>query len=97
MIDHQMHWYPRAYFESILDRTGFPRARRDGAGGYLFQISPEQIEWPIAAPHFDLDAALAQAAEDGIDAAVISPNLIGDVTWYELGEARETLALIHDE
>ena len=28
---------------------------------------------------------------------MISPNLIGDVTWYELGEARETLALLHEE
>ena len=97
MIDHQMHWYPRSYFESILDRTRFPRARRDGADGYLFQSSPEQTEWRIAPPYYDLDAALAQAAADGIEAAVISPNLIGDVTWYELGEARETLALLHEE
>lgn len=97
MIDHQMHWYPQAYFESILDRDAFPRARRDGAGGYRFQSSPEQTEWPVSPPYFDLDAALAQAADDGVEAAVISANLIGDVTWYELGEARETLALIHEE
>lgn len=97
MIDHQMHWYPQSYFESILDRAHFPRTRRDGAAGYLFQSSPEQTEWPITPPYYDLDAALAQAAADGIEAAVISPNLIGDVTWYELGEARETLALLHEE
>lgn len=97
MIDHQMHWYPRSYFESILDRHGFPRTRRDGAGGYVFQASPREIEWAITPPYFDLDASLAQAAADGVEAAVISPNLVGDVTWYELGEARATLALLHDE
>lgn len=97
VVDHQSHWYPESYLESILDREAFPRTRRGPEGTYVWQSNPNDIEWPIPRHFVDLEVSMEQAAADGIDVVVCSPNMVGDVTWYDLGEARETIAFVNGE
>ena len=40
IVDCHCHWYPAAFFEAILTRRSYPRAQRDGAGGYLLELAP---------------------------------------------------------
>lgn len=97
VVDHQSHWYSEAYLESILERDAFPRTRRGPDGTYVWQSGPHDIEWPIPRHYVDLEVSMQQAETDGIDVVVCSPNMIGDVTWYDLGEARETIAFVNGE
>ncbi|HEY7440432.1 MAG TPA: amidohydrolase family protein [Acidimicrobiia bacterium] len=97
VVDYQSHWYPEAYLETILDRDAFPRTRRGEDGGYVWQSNASDIEWPIPRHFVDLEVSMAQAEADGIDVVVCSPNMVGDVTWYDVGEARETIELVNGE
>jgi aminocarboxymuconate-semialdehyde decarboxylase len=56
IVDSHFHWWPREIFEELCSRTGYPRAERDGKGGYRYFRAPGctyVLEiWP---EWFDLD------------------------------------------
>jgi aminocarboxymuconate-semialdehyde decarboxylase len=36
IVDSHFHWWPRSIWEALCERTGYPRAERDGKGGYRY-------------------------------------------------------------
>jgi len=56
IVDSHFHWWPRSIFEALCERTGYPRAERDGKGGYnLLSRRGVQSYLPVWAEWFDLD------------------------------------------
>src|SRR6185312_894981 len=60
VIDSHFHWWPRGVFEDLCSREGYPRAERDGVGGYRYYRAPGCTYvlkiWPA---WFDLDEQFA--------------------------------------
>jgi aminocarboxymuconate-semialdehyde decarboxylase len=81
IVDSHVHWLPRAVFEELCTRTTYPRAERDGKGGYRYyraagtapSMSP-WLEW------FDLDDQLAYMDSLGHHVDVVSS--IGPFSVY---------------
>ncbi|HTX07325.1 MAG TPA: amidohydrolase family protein [Solirubrobacteraceae bacterium] len=96
VVDHQAHWYPPAYFESILDRETPPMARRVDADTYVYvdALGAEQV----CPPTFHaLDVHQADMDAHDVDVAVLSPNLVGDVSRLPLEDAVSTAELLNAE
>jgi aminocarboxymuconate-semialdehyde decarboxylase len=56
IVDSHFHWWPRSIFEALCERTGYPRAERDGKGGYRYlRAEGVQSFLPVWAEWFDLD------------------------------------------
>jgi aminocarboxymuconate-semialdehyde decarboxylase len=59
IIDSHFHWWPRSVFEDLCKRKGYPRAERDGKGGYNYWRNAASNgrfnTWPA---WFDLDKEL---------------------------------------
>lgn len=59
IIDSHFHWWPRAVFEELCRRRGYPRAERNARGGYNYWRK-EGEPWFVLGPEwFDLDAQLS--------------------------------------
>jgi aminocarboxymuconate-semialdehyde decarboxylase len=59
IVDSHFHWWPRSIFEALCERTGYPRAERDGKGGYIYyRAAGVQSYLPVWAEWFDLDKQL---------------------------------------
>ena len=59
IIDSHFHWWPRAVFEELCKRQGYPRAERNARGGYNYWRK-EGEPWFVLGPEwFELDAQLA--------------------------------------
>jgi aminocarboxymuconate-semialdehyde decarboxylase len=97
LVDYQTHWYPEAYFKSILDRVEFPRAKRLPEGGYYLEMKEGGWEQKIPQVMVDLDLQFADIDELGVDTMVSTPSIIGEVGFMELGAAKEAIALINEE
>jgi len=96
VVDCQWHWHPTAFLEAHVGRAQPPRAVRSG-GGYLYEVSAEEI-WRFDAPRFhDLETQVAHMELAGIDAAIVSPSVVGDVNDREPSEARELSLLLNEE
>jgi aminocarboxymuconate-semialdehyde decarboxylase len=57
IVDSHFHWWPRSIWDALCERTGYPRAERDGKGGYRYYRSPGVQQsslnpWP---EWFDID------------------------------------------
>jgi aminocarboxymuconate-semialdehyde decarboxylase len=94
VYDCQAHWYPPGFFELCLERTTFPRCRRDG-DGYRFELGPETFV-PFSGPMIDLDQLLELMAGNGIDVLVSSSEPLS-VTGWQVGEAAEAARVLNDE
>jgi aminocarboxymuconate-semialdehyde decarboxylase len=95
VIDCQWHWYPRAACQALTARRTHPLWTRHADG---FRFEPSSTErWFYSADYVDLDRQLAIMDDAGIDAAVVSPVIAGDVSGLELADARETCALFNEE
>jgi aminocarboxymuconate-semialdehyde decarboxylase len=94
VYDCQAHWYPPGFFELCLERTSFPRCRRDG-DGYRFELGPETFV-PFSGPMIDLDQLLELMAGNGIDVLVSSSEPLS-VTGWQVGEAAEAARVLNDE
>jgi aminocarboxymuconate-semialdehyde decarboxylase len=99
ILDSHFHYYPREIFERLCERTGYPRAERDGKGGYRYyrhEGAPPTLkpwkEW------FDLDEQLARMDATGHQVDVICSLGPYSVHFSELPpeEGREA-ALIWNE
>jgi len=96
VVDCQWHWHPTAFLEAHLGRSEPPRATRSG-GGFIYEVSADEV-WRFDSPRFhDLDTGVARMHHAGIDAAVVSPSVVGDVNDRELAEAKELSLLLNEE
>lgn len=96
VVDCQWHLHPTAFLEAHLGREKPPRAERSG-GGFIYEVSADEV-WRFDSPRFhDLDTQVARMANAGIDAAVISPSVAGDLSDRNRVEAREMSALLNEE
>jgi aminocarboxymuconate-semialdehyde decarboxylase len=56
ILDSHFHWWPRSIFDALCERTTYPRAERDGKGGYRYFRAPDTMSFlPVWAEWFDLD------------------------------------------
>jgi predicted TIM-barrel fold metal-dependent hydrolase len=95
IVDHQAHWYPRSYVESLIDRDGYPSARRQGPN--LLYESAVGESWLLSPRYTDLDVQLADMDAHGVDVALTSANLPGEVSRLDLEQAVQTLDVLNDE
>jgi predicted TIM-barrel fold metal-dependent hydrolase len=95
VVDYQTHWYPPAYLDSIRGRAAYPHTELvGGVYSYEGRMGDRRL---LDRRFFDLEVALADMDEHGIDVMVCSPNLVGEVTALPLAEARETAQLLNEE
>lgn len=99
IVNHQAHWYPPAYLDSICGREGYPRAEKRDGGRYFYEMGPEPGAWrfEIRSRFWNIEEQIADLDASGIDVAVINPNMVGEVAGLDLGEARETIAMLNAE
>jgi aminocarboxymuconate-semialdehyde decarboxylase len=93
VYDCQAHWYPPVFFELCLERTSFPRCRRDG-DGYLFELGPDTFV-PFSGPMTDLDQLLELMGGNGIDVLVSSSEPLS-VTGWQLDDAVEAARVLNE-
>jgi len=93
VYDCQAHWYPPDFFELCLERTTFPRCRRDG-DGYLFELGPESFV-PFSGPMIDVDELLELMEGNGIDVLVSSSEPLS-VTGWQVDEAAEAARVLNE-
>lgn len=58
IVDSHFHWYPRPVFEALCGRDRFPRAERDGHGGYRYWLREGGRCMNLGPAWFDLDRQL---------------------------------------
>jgi len=71
IIDSHFHWWPRSVFEELCKRTSYPRAERNGRGGYNYvghEGRPSLNSWK---EWFDLDKQLEHMDGLGHDVSVV--------------------------
>jgi aminocarboxymuconate-semialdehyde decarboxylase len=72
IIESHFHWWPRSIFEDLCDRPGYPRAERDGNGGYHYYRAADcTYVLPVPAVWFDLDDQFAYMDTLGHDVAAV--------------------------
>jgi aminocarboxymuconate-semialdehyde decarboxylase len=61
IVDAHFHWWPRSVFNALCERTMYPRAERNGKGGYTYWRNPDNstARFDLGAEWFDLDRLLA--------------------------------------
>jgi aminocarboxymuconate-semialdehyde decarboxylase len=96
IVDYHAHWYPPGYMESVLDRTDFPHAERRQDGGFYYNFD-SGLRFDFPQEFFSLEEHIADMDAHGVDVAVLSPTVPGDVTRMELSQARETLDYLNAE
>ena len=94
VFDCQAHWYPPGFFELCLERTDFPRCRRND-DGYLFELGPDNFV-PFSGPMIDLDQLLELMQGNGIDVLVSSSEPLS-VTGWRIDEAAEAARVLNEE
>jgi aminocarboxymuconate-semialdehyde decarboxylase len=72
IIDSHFHWWPRSIFESLCERQSYPRAERNGTGGYRYwRRESEPPRFNLGAEWVDLDRQLEHMDGLGHDMKVI--------------------------
>lgn len=70
IVDSHFHWWPRSIFEALCSRTGYPRAERDGQGGYRYYRTADcTYMLPVWPAWFDLDQQFAYMDSTGYQVA----------------------------
>ena len=80
IIDSHFHWWPRSIFEQLCKRTTYPRAERNGRGGYNYvghEGRPSLNSWK---EWFDLDQQLEHM--DGLGHEVGAVLSLGPFSIY---------------
>ena len=93
VFDCQAHWYPPSFFELCLERTSFPRCRRND-DGFRFELAPDAFV-PFAGPMIELDQLLELMEKNGIDVLVSSSEPLS-VTGWEVNEAVEAARVLNE-
>ncbi|MFI0487046.1 amidohydrolase family protein [Actinomadura sp. 9N215] len=95
IVDCQWHWHPPALLDWHLGRAEHPRAFRTGTG-YRYEVSPDET-WVYDRRFTDLDHQVQVLDAVGIDVAVVSASVAGDLSDRPLGEARDLCVLLNEE
>ncbi len=93
VVDVQCHWYPRAFFETLTERSDYPRCERV-EDGYRTELGPS-MSFPVTAEHFDLEQQLAESKAVGIDVLVSSTGST-PIDSLPVPEARELATLLNE-
>ena len=96
VIDCHSHWYPPVFFEALLNRKSYPRAERDGQGGYVLKLAP-QSSLGVERHMVELDLILERMARAGIDVLVSSSAPLALVDSFPPDEAGELALLLNEE
>jgi aminocarboxymuconate-semialdehyde decarboxylase len=96
VVDCQWHWYPRAFFERLAGRRGFPRCEHD-AREDVYRLEVAQDEFlPFPREIIDLEPLLEKLDSSGISTAVLSAGSIS-IDIYEPALALELARLLNQE
>lgn len=95
IVDHQLHWFPDAFYQALLGRRKEPRAEEDGAGGYILHMSHGGY-FRVPKLFLDLDLVFEELDRQGIDAGVFSPALLADPGPFDAQQARELAFLLNE-
>ena len=87
IVDYQAHLHPRVYLESLVGRSGYPRAERRN-DGYFVEMAPGDC-WNFPAKHVDLEIQLADMDAHGVDVMVSCPSIVGEVSGLDREHAHE--------
>ncbi len=71
IIDSHFHWWPRAVFEDLCQRTRYPLCQKNARGGYNYVGEPGRPSLNSWAEWFDLDRQLEHMDSLGHDIAVV--------------------------
>ena len=82
IIDSQVAWYPPDIIEAAKKRNSPPHVIQNGVENYVMAKGVTPI--PYTAEHFDLELQIQAQAHNGIDAAIVGPSILGDVTRMDL-------------
>jgi predicted TIM-barrel fold metal-dependent hydrolase len=96
VIDHQAHWFPRPYLESLVGRSTHPLVERTAGGEYRLLLDDGADQPAMPALARDIEEHLAEASAAGIDVLVIGPATLGEVLHLPAGEAAELLDRLHE-
>jgi aminocarboxymuconate-semialdehyde decarboxylase len=81
IIDSHFHWWPRAVFDQLCERSDYPRAERNARGGYdYYRKAGEAPGFTLGAEWFDLDHQLAHM--DGLGHQVDVIGSIGPLSIH---------------
>jgi aminocarboxymuconate-semialdehyde decarboxylase len=73
IIDSHFHHWPRAVFERLCSRRGYPRAERNARGGYVYwRKEGKEPAFNVSAVWFELDQMLERMDKLGHQVDVIS-------------------------
>lgn len=97
VVDHQVHWYPRAAVEKLRGRSRYPKVERGADGGYVLWLDEGASQPLMDRLTVDVEEHLAQATEAGVDVLVFGPATMGEVLQLPGREAAELLDNIHVE
>jgi len=95
IVDSQWHWHPPALLDRHLGRTQYPRASRTD-DGYVYEVSEDET-WNYDARATDLDFQVKVLDGVGIDTAIVSASVAGDLSDRVAGEAVELSILLNEE
>jgi aminocarboxymuconate-semialdehyde decarboxylase len=100
IVDSHFHWWPRAIFEELCKRKTYPRAERNGSGGYLyFRDERSRARFNIGNEWLDLDRQLEHM--DGLGHAVDVVCSIGPFSVHfsdlPVEEGRDAALLWNEE
>jgi len=95
ITDYQLHWFPRPFYEALLDRTTEPFAEADGSGGFVFHMSKGGY-FPVPDLFCNLDGIMEELDRNGVGAGVFSTALLADPGPFEAAFARELSLLLNE-
>ncbi|MDP6172718.1 MAG: amidohydrolase family protein [Rhodospirillales bacterium] len=75
IIDSHFHWWPRSIFEQLCKRKSFPKAEKNGKGGYNYwREEITDARFNVGAEWFDLDKQFEhmEGLEQDVDVDVVS-------------------------
>lgn len=79
IIDSHFHYWPKAFFEMLCKRNGFPRCVHNERGAYsYFRKDSQEPTYDWGPVWFDLDGLMVRMQEDGHEVDVVSS--IGTLT-----------------
>jgi predicted TIM-barrel fold metal-dependent hydrolase len=96
VVDHQAHWYPPAYFDSIAESSAPPQSFRDSGDTYVF-VDESGVSHQCPPSFHSLEAHIADMDRNGVDVSVISTNLVGDLSRLPIDDAVCRLELLNSE
>jgi aminocarboxymuconate-semialdehyde decarboxylase len=71
IVDSHFHWWPRPLFEQLCKRNGYPRAEKNGKGGYLYWREEGLPRFNLGSEWCDLDSQFEHMDTLGYEVDVV--------------------------